>query len=490
MTEKCDGIEFPQHRRTGGSAASIADLFVDISLSAMEIHDAGTTVLMGLAAYSVTESVRPAVALLRREFAMSGRRAEKAVRLGMTLGRVTGRREPLGVLAGMTVGERNRGALALMFGDVGTADDGADASILSLGAVLAAVTSHRVERVAIAAARSEDYPSLLAAAALTAAFRSRSDFLESLDAGVLRSTLARAQSRRTLLRNRVLMAAYALAASDRSGLFPGNSTSQFAPASWRAAAAPWVLSVFDPDARAGLDRLLIAARARGLNFVPPGEMPFRCPGTPSDVDEARALASSMSPDLKKLPNRPTWFDGDPQILLLEHETTAYAWVGRSRRGVLVSFDTVHFQPYLIDEPGVPYAVAAAIGWYLDVSVVLRAKPNGSRTIDLVTGAPGDRMAGRSFRPNISWHQQRREVMGGGRTPPDPHWVSPHLRRLSPGRRPNPDHVAEAPRRLRKLMSPRDTWVRGYPTGTGTMINLPVYLSEHSALADILGKMER
>ena len=490
MTEKCDGVAFPQHRQPSGPPSSVAELASAMSAATREIEDAGATVLIGMAALSATRSVRQAVALLRRDFAMPERRAEKAVRLGMTLGRVEGRHEPLGVLADMTVSQRNREALASMFDDVLTARDGAEAAALSFGAVLAAVNSRRLDRVATAAARSEDYPSLLAATALIAAVRSSDDFLELLDAGVRRSTLARAQGRRTRLRNRVLMAAYALAASERTGMSLGGSRWRSAPAPWRAAAAPWVLSVFDPDARAGVDRLLTAVRARRLNFVTPGVMPFRCPGTPSNVGEARALASAMSPDLKKSPNRPMWFDGDPQILLVEHETIAYAWVGRNRRGMLVSFDTDHLQPFLVCEPGVHYAVAAAIGWYVDVSVVLRAKPNGNRTIDLVTGGPGDRLAGRSFRPNPSWRQQRSEVISGGRTPPDPHWVSAHLRRLPPGRHPRRDHVAEAPRRLRNLMGPRDTWVRAYATGTGTTIDLPVYLSEYSALADILGKMER
>ena len=48
--------------------------------------------------------------------------------------------------------------------------------------------------------------------------------------------------------------------------------------------------------------------------------------------------------------------------------------GRGGRGQLVAFDTTDFIGWGLDEPGMTQALAYALGWYVDVSISLRASP--------------------------------------------------------------------------------------------------------------------
>jgi hypothetical protein len=193
--------------------------------------------------------------------------------------------------------------------------------------------------------------------------------------------------------------------------------------------------------------------------------------------------------MRKWFDRPMWFDGgqgQAQILIVEDDHYAYAWVGQRRRGMLVSFDTEDFQAFRLDEPGAAFATAAAIGWYIDLCVTVRRSSTGTATVTRIK--KGTKTTGAAYRPTAAWRHQHQSVVKGVRRPPRPHIVAAFIRRVPQGQNPNPAHVMAAPKRLRARMGRRDTWVRAHLRGGSQVTDWPIELSKYSALADILAAM--
>ena len=252
-----------------------------------------------------------------------------------------------------------------------------------------------------------------------------------------------------------------------------------------------MLATVEPDTPTALRELLAAIHCRNLTFVLPGEDPFPHSASSGDVSLAQDMGVSAAANLTKWYDRTMWFAGPkgmPQILLTQDDDFAYAWVGRSRRGMLVAFDTENFTTYTLDEAGANFARAAAIGWYIDLSISLRKAPTGTTTIK--RSAAGTKTSGASYKPTAAYLYQRHEIASGQRVPPRPHVVAAFIRHLGPNQRPSSEHIAEAPKRLRKFMGRRDTWVRSHTRGGAVTVDYAVHLTSASALGDILGTIER
>lgn len=136
----------------------------------------------------------------------------------------------------------------------------------------------------------------------------------------------------------------------------------------------------------------------------------------------------------------------------------YAWVGANGKGVLVAFDPVNLVGYGLDEPGVRAALAHALGWFVDVSVSLRQTPGG--TTSLRRAGAGSTISGYRYVPTPSHHNQVHQVAGGQSRPPRITGVQSHVRQLK-SRKPSAAARSRAPRRLRDIMGPKDTFVRGH-----------------------------
>lgn len=154
------------------------------------------------------------------------------------------------------------------------------------------------------------------------------------------------------------------------------------------------------------------------------------------------------------------------------------------KGVLVAFDTIDLVGYGLDEPGVRAALAHALGWFVDVSVSLRQAPSG--TASLRRAGASSKVSGYRYTPTPVHDHQIKQVAGGQSRPPRVTAVQSHVRQLK-NRRPSAAARMRAPRRLRDLMGPKDTFVRGHIKGTQAVGVLDTRLSKHSMLADVIGR---
>jgi hypothetical protein len=455
------------------------------------LTDAGPTVLLGTTALGYTKTQQSARAVLRDDFGFNPARAQSALRAASDVFAGT-TAYPIDALAGMPLASGLRALLRRLL--PGEAQDaGAAPKRVSLEALRRHADYHSVDQMARAAVQSKDGPSMLVVAALLASLGPQVDQFTSLLQSGLGYGFAMPNYRgRQQTIDRVLSAAFALDSARQQGILLGQRRSfPNTTSTWRFRAAPWVLATVEPDTPTALRELLAAIHYRNLTFVLPGEDPFPYSASSGDVSLAQDMGVSAAAKLTKWFDRPMWFagpKGTPQILLTQDNDFAYAWVGRSRRGVLVAFDTENFTTYTLDEAGTNFAKAVAIGWYIDLSISLRKAPTGTTTIKRSAG--GTRISGASYRPTAAYLQQRHQIVSGQTDPPLPHVVAAFIRHLGPNQRPNPEHVAEAPKRLRKLMGRHDTWVRSHTRGGAVEIDYAVHLTSASALGDILGTIER
>lgn len=484
-----DSIDHPEAGEGENANSALLDTRSALGLfgSLERLSSADCTALIGMAALSASSSVREATDLLAADVGLSRARARSAIASGGNLPRVTGSNDVIGAIAGAHVGQSAVQALRRCF-DFDVAPHSVNAAGVTIGKVISAKRRNGLSRVANAAVRSEDLLTILVAAGLLSTLRISPDYISLLRNALSDADFNEPTRHSIVMRNRVVMAAYAISALDKSGLNLGAEQLKLGPPLWRFRAAPWILPVVEPGTPGAVAKLLSTARALNLNFVLPGCSPFDSPGTAEDVELARALAITAEHSMTKMVDRPAWFagelPGDPQVLLIEDDSCAYAWVGRNGRGMLVCFDTTYFYPSVVDEPGVAYAIACAIGWYIDLTVALKTRP---KSTSRYVRAGGTKSVW-CYKPTSGWHQDIWEIAGGNRNPPRPHRVSPFVRRLPAGQHPNPQHVAEAPARIRKRMKPGYTWVHGHPRGAGESVDWVNRLSKESALAGILGSI--
>lgn len=480
------------HVSGDGRARSPLQLTSQYEHVIQEMKEAGPDALLGAAALACSADRAEARRKLKEHFGFPPSRASAAVRIGAALGTWHGR-DPLGAIAGGRLSPSILKALDHIMGDT-VEPHGPDAGPITVKALRSAASRHEVRKLATAAAKSRDKPTMLVAAALLASIGEElgQDFASVLQQGLAWPQEGLRRSTARTMANRVVASAFAIDGVNAGGLRLGPRSWRDGSTSWRFRAGLWALAADNVDAPATLCDLLDAANQRGLRFVLPGDHPFGDPGIATDVAYARDTAASAAPSLTKWFDRPVWFDGgpgQPQILMSQDDEYAYAWVGQSGKGMLVAFDTEEFVQYSLDEPGTMFATAAAIGWYIDVSIGLKKDPKGSST--MVRQAGGTKRSGHSYKPTAAFNRQLDDVTSGRATPPRPHRVAAFVRHLGPGKRPNPWHVAQAPKRLRANMGKGDTWVRAHDRGgTVAKVDWSVRLSQHSALADILGLIER
>jgi hypothetical protein len=428
--------------------------------------------------------------MLRDEFGFSPQRATTAVRAGRNL-QLNPASDPVGAIAGFSISRSRLLEMKRLL--PGTAGE-RGGSRATLSSVRSHIQKGTVRELAAAAVRSKDQPTVLVTAALIAALGGAGlqDFVTALQSGLVGTgDLEGRHPNSAGVANRMIGAAYGLSATSRAGLDLGSDRWSGQATNWRFRAAPWVLPLVEPRSPEAVVELLTGLADRQLSFVLPGENPFPCPGSPESVALARDTATSAATDISRWYDRPMWFDGGPagpQILLVEDDSYAYAWVGRAGRGMLVAFGTEGFDIWRLREPGTDYALTAAIGWYIDVSVSLRREAKGSAAIR--RSSEGTKRRGATYRPTPVYEKQRRDVEAGERTPPRPHLVARHVRDLGPERWPNLDHIADAPPRVQRMLGPHDTWVRAHQRGKGTPSEWVTRLTKWSALADLLGMMER
>lgn len=442
----------------------------------------------------------PSPAHVRAELAarydMPPKRAAGAVGRSRRLMRGLAASDPLGMLSG-TPQPKTQNSFVRALLQASGADAAAASSKISYSAVRAAWRAERVDRVASAAARSRDLPSMVVAAALLASMR----YLEEGDlgaalAGALTLPALPADQVQDVVDagSRVLLSAYAMDARRAVGLdLGGGNFWNEAPAGWRATIAPWLLPVIEPGQSPAVTQLLSAMRRRNLSALPPDRgLGDHKPHHDDVLATARDMAAAAEPGMTIWFDRPMWFDGgagERQVLLTQDDEYAYAWVGQNGVGVLVSFDTLTYTGYGLDHPLTVPALAEAVAWYVDVSVSLRRTPAGSVTVKRTSS--GAAAGGYRYVPQASYVKQRSDVASGASTPPRSHLVAAFVRHLSEGQNPSPAHVALAPPRLRKKMGLQDTFVRSHQRGKGLVaIDWTARLGKASALADIHGLLDR
>lgn len=473
-----------------------ADHVVGQLQAADVLQGAAVDALLAGAVLATGVTVVAARSALVSRFDMPAERARAAVADSRSLMRGSHVADPLGMLSGTSQPEAQYTLLRGLLHASGASAASAPSKV-SFSAVRAAWHADRLARTAASAATSHDLPSMLVAAALVASMRhlAERDF-----AGVLATALTLPlipddrTHRRLATASRVLLAAYSMDARRQAGLDLGGGYSWAdAPAGWRAEVGPWLLPIIEPGQPAAVQQLLWAMRQRRLTVLRPcAALDDRRSHHDGVVATARDMATAAEPDLTVWFNRPMWFDGgsgDRQVLLTQDDDYVYAWVGRSNRGVLVSFDTATYTGYGLDDPLTVPALAEAIAWFLDVSISLRRSPTGTSTVKRASS--GAASGGFRYMPRASYARQRNDVGTGASTPPRSHLVAPFVRHLPDGQRPNAAQVAHAPAGLRRRMGPQDTFVRSHQRGPGlATIDWTARLSKLSALADIHGLLDR
>lgn len=452
----------------------------------------GPTSLLGFAACATTGNEGEARSLLRLGFGLDAQRAKAAARIGALIQQGSVSNDPLGFLADVKLSRAQREKL---FDGIGGAQPkAAVGDNLTVAGAKKSWDAHKFRRYILDAARTEDPAVLGVAAAVTANLRRHDPegFVARLTAAQTYPLASGHSTRLAGLANRVLAAAYSLAALDADGMYLGSTRWSVAPATWRAAAAPWVYAILDDTNDEAVGALLDGVHARGLRFVRPGVSPFRFRDNSAELDDARLRLQTCAPHLTKWFDRPMWFDGGPgqvQVLLTQDDTRyLYAWVGVDGRGLLVAFDLVDFLPYGQDVAGVRAAVALALGWFLDVSISLRKSATGTATIR--QAAVGNRKAGARYIPSPSFAAQVQQASRGTHSAPRLHGVVAHLRTFTNGYQPSARARQNAPARLRATMKKNQTFVRAHLKGQGNLVLVQNRLSKHSALADVIAALQR
>jgi hypothetical protein len=490
-TIRLDGSDWAPESLRRPLVASLASAQV----RAEQRRSAGPSALLGISAVACTADASSAQTMLRDDLALSTTRARASVKVGAALSDDHGASNTaLGYLAGVKLSEAQQARLIAMLTG-GSLPTGASPTVVSRAAVERAVVSNAVGRLARKAVKSDDRPSQAVLAVLLASCLDGPG--ARLSAPLLSSCMAltfmgpRRQSSIQRASDRLLAAAYATSGLSSVGIDLGSERWHGAPADWRFRAAPWLLPLLDATTSPALIQLLDAVRARGLTFVTPGTTPFGLPDSRDVTEYMRNVAVGQASALTKWTDWPVWFGGEPkgvQILLTQDETYAYVWVGRRDRGQLVAFDTTDFIGWGLDEQGTVQALAYAVGWYVDISVSLRATPAGTSTIKRAAG--GSKAQGISYRPTPTYSGQHANVASGTHSPPKPHMRAAHVRDLG-NENPSDEALSHAPAKYRSQLGPHDTWVRSASVGgAAAQKAMKVHLGKHSALADALGLMDR
>lgn len=227
--------------------------------------------------------------------------------------------------------------------------------------------------------------------------------------------------------------------------------------------------------------LLEAVLERDMGWLSPWDVDF---AAPSDevVDHALGLVEATRAD-RSVQSREPEFLNDPalpvQVILVEDDDLVTAWVGADNLGVLVGFAPDDPLPIGIPGRGMAGAAIAALGWHLDLS------RSGARA------AHYDALSqSHSYRARASWRRQHEQVQAGQRRPQLAHFVRPHVRRYAE-RMGTDEARSRAPRGIRELLGPHDTWVRGHWAGDGGLRTaVRENVARASVLADLLGLVDR
>ena len=452
-----------------------ADLASELSPSA----------LLALGAVANAPSRPAAVKHLRDEFGFDSERAKAAVAVAASLTPPKAANHPIGYIAGVRISVAHAGYLSRLVEPIAS-EAVAPAPGLTHAEAVRAWRLGRVRPFVTSAVRSGDPSVGLVAAALLAAQHPKGNFVRTLSDAQFHTLAGRGTRLRRNV-GRVLGAAYAITGVASGGLDLGHGRVSLGTSGWRLRAAPWVLPILDETNGHSVHALLQAVEQRQLDFVEPGVNPMPYPEDHRTLRDTLAAVTAYSQRLTKWTDRPMVFDGGPgraQVLLTQDDFYMYAWVGANGRGVLVAFDTIDLVGYGLDEPGVRAALTHALGWFVDVSVSLRSAPSGTAALRRV--GQGSKVSGYRYTPTPVYDRQAQQVAGGQVKPPTVTAVQSHVRQLK-NRRPSAAARARAPRRLRDVMGPKDTFVRGHIKGTQGVSALDTRLSKYSMLADVIGR---
>ena len=452
-----------------------ADLVGELSASA----------LLALGAVANSASRPAAVKHLRDEFGFDSERARVAVTLATSLAPPKAANQPVGYIAGVKVSAAQARYLSRLVEPIATQAPAPARGVTHAEAVRG-WRMGKVRPLVTSAVRSGDPSVGLVAAALLAAQHPKGNLVPTLSEAQFHTLAGRGTHLRRNV-GRVLGAAYAITGLAHGGLDLGHGRVSLGTAGWRLRAAPWVLPILDETNGQSVDALLQAVERRQLDFVEPGVNPMPYAEDLPTLRDTLAAVTAYAQRLTKWTDRPMWFDGGPgraQVLLTQDDFYMYAWVGANERGVLVAFDTIDLVGYGLDEPGVRAALAHALGWFVDVSVSLRSAPSGTASLRRV--GQGSKVSGYRYTPTPTYDRQTQQVAGGQSQPPTVTAVQSHVRQLK-NRLPSAAARARAPRRLRDVMGPKDTFVRGHIKGTKGVTALDTRLSKYSMLADVIGR---
>lgn len=213
------------------------------------------------------------------------------------------------------------------------------------------------------------------------------------------------------------------------------------------------------------------------------------------LDDAAAHAYAVRDHLRIAPIWPIVFESDAlTIELAVVDSQAIAWVERDHRGLVISFDTLSFETWLLESShAARFACGVAIHWFVDCCISLR--PDRSHphflTSRIELSASGEAGAGEVIRytPTPAFQKHVREVRAGTSTPPRAHHVAGFVRHLPDGWQPTAESLANAPAHVRRTMTGNETFVRDHTRGNdAAMVQVVRRLGTHSSLADALGQL--
>jgi hypothetical protein len=210
--------------------------------------------------------------------------------------------------------------------------------------------------------------------------------------------------------------------------------------------------------------------------------------------ECQSRALSARAKMRKIPHGVKVFEGEEILIALQlSEDNVFAWVGdtSTNRGVMVGFREEDFARLIEGDCDIDYALGLAISWYVDCCVSLVVESSKFRhSFEHRADIEGARRAVFRYVPTPSYRTQVESIRTGRVTVPRGCWVQAHKRHLEPGKKPNPEKVAAAPKQLRRIMGPRDTWVVAHYKQGSKANEVIVRLSRHSALGDAIGLANR
>jgi len=212
------------------------------------------------------------------------------------------------------------------------------------------------------------------------------------------------------------------------------------------------------------------------------------------LEECQSRALSSQAKMRKIPHGVKVFEGDDVLVALQLcDENVFAWVGHesSRRGVMVGFREEDFACLITGNSDIEYALGLAISWYVDCCVSLVAESSKFRhSFEHRADIENARREVFRYVPTPSYRTQVESIRTGRATVPRGCWVQAHIKTLPVTWTPNPEHVARAPRQLRRNMGPRDTWVSPHARKGRDAGEIISRLSRYSVLGDAIGLASR